>query len=325
MSRIALVHSLSLLGKEVAERLAQRPDLCSDLRLFALDEEMVGTLTDGLDGAAFVGRVEEDCFDGADLTIFCGEIELDRKAFALLPPGARAIVASHGATVEDAFPAVAGVEELAWLGQERLLAPSPAAVGLTRLLEPLRALDLNRVVATAVLPASELGAAGIDALFEESRALLALAKPAKPEHFPAQIAFNLLPGLFPGAEIARQAQLALGLVGDPARPAHGRIAVQTAQAGIFHAVTLSLFVELGKAIEPAALRKLLGRAGTLARKPGALGPVQAAGEEELLVGEVQAAGDHGFWIWATIDNLTVGGAGNVLRLAETVLRPGTAS
>jgi hypothetical protein len=205
MSRIALVHSLSLLGKEVAERLAQRPDLCSDLRLFALDEAMVGTLTDGLDGAAFVGRVEEDCFDGVDLTIFCGEIELDRKAFALLPPGARAIVASHGATVEDAFPAVAGVEELAWLGQDRLLARFAGRGRTDPLLAPLRAFDLNRVVATAVLPASELGAAGIDALFEESRALLALAKPAKPEHFPAQIAFNLLPGLFPGAEIARQA------------------------------------------------------------------------------------------------------------------------
>lgn len=325
MSRIALVHSLSLLGKEVAERLAQRPDLCSDLRLFALDEEMVGTLTEGLDGAAFVGRVEEDCFAGVDLTILCGEIELDRKALALLPPGGRAIVASHGATIADGFPAVAGVEEFAWLGHDRLLAPSPAAVGLTRLLEPLRALGLRRAVATAVLPASELGASGIDALFEESRALLALAKPAKPEHFPAQIAFNLLPGVFPGIEIARQAQLALGLAGEPAGPPHARVSVQTAQAGIFHAVTLSLFVELGKEIEPPALRKLIGRAGTLARKPAALGPVQAAGEEELLVGEVQAAGDNSFWIWATIDNLTVGGAGNVLRLAETVLRPGTAS
>ena len=81
------------------------------------------------------------------------------------------------------------------------------------------------------------------------------------------------------------------------------------------------------ATEATALRKLLGRsgAGTLAKRPEALGPVQAAGEEELLVGAVQAAGGNAFWIWATIDNLTVGGAGNVLRLAETVLRPGTAS
>ncbi|MEO8195147.1 MAG: Asd/ArgC dimerization domain-containing protein [Thermoanaerobaculia bacterium] len=323
MSRIALVHSVSLLGKEVADRLAQRPDLCTDLRLFAVDEAVVGTLTEGIDGATFVARVEEECFDGIDLTILCGEIALDRKALALLPAGARAIVASHGGTTQDGHPAVAGVEEFSWLGQDRLLAPSPAAVGLTRLLEPMRALGLRRAVATAVLPASELGAAGIDALFEESRALLALAKPAKPEHFPAQIAFNLLPGAFPGEEIARQVDVALGLRDEPA----GRIAVQTAQAGIFHAVTLSLYVEVEKAIEPAALRKLLGRsgAGTLAKRPAALGPVQAAGEEELLVGEVRAAGPGAFWIWATIDNLTVGGAGNILRLAETLLRPGTAS
>ncbi len=319
MSRIAVVHSVSLLGKEVAERLSRRPDLCSDLRLLALDEGMVGTLTEGLDGADFVGRVEEDCFDGMDLTILCGEIELDRQAIALLPPGGRAIVASHGATTADGFPAVGVVEEFSWLGQDRLLAPSPAAVGLIRLLAPLRALGLRRAVATAVLPASELGAPGIDTLFEESRALLALAKPAKPVVFVSQIAFNILPAAFSGEEIARQAEAALGL--------SGVVAVQTAQAGIFHAVTLSLFVELERASDPTAVRKLLGRsaAGTLAKRPAALGPVQAAGEEELLVGDVQAAGKNAFWIWATIDNLTVGGAGNVVDLADKLLRPGATS
>jgi aspartate-semialdehyde dehydrogenase len=323
MSRIALVHSVSLLGKEVAVRLSNRPELCSDLRLLAVDEEMVGTLTEGLDGASFVARVEEGCFDGVDLALFCGEAALDRQALALLPPGHRAIVASHGSTADDGSPAVAGVAEFSWLGHDRLLSPAPAALGLARLLEPLLALDLRRVTATAILPASDLGAAGIDLLFEEGRALLAMANPAKPTRFPAQIAFNLLPGLSPGAEIARQTALALGLAGEEA----GKIAVQTAHAGIFHAVTLSLHVELGKAIEAAALRKLLGRegAGTLAKKPAALGPVQAAGDEELLVGEVQATGHGGFWIWAAIDNLTVGGAGNVVRLAEALLRPGAAS
>lgn len=319
MSRIALVHSVSLAGKEIAERLAQRPGLCSDLRLVAVDEAMVGTLTEGIDGAAFVARVEEGSFDDVDLAIFCGPIELDRQALALLPPGGRAIVASHGATTADGVPAIAGIEEFSWLGQDRLLAPAAAAVGLTRLLAPLRAFGLRRAVATTLLPASELGTAGIDALFEESRALLAMAKPAKPVHFPAQIAFNILPSTIPGSEIARQTEVALGL--------EGQVAVQTAQASVFHAVTLSLFVELDRPTDAAALRKLLGRsgAGTLAKRPLALGPVQAAGEEELLIGDVQEAGGNAFWIWATIDNLTVGCAGNVVRLAEKLLRPGSAS
>lgn len=80
-------------------------------------------------------------------------------------------------------------------------------------------------------------------------------------------------------------------------------------------------MELEKEIEAPALRKLLGQGGlgTLAKSPGALGPVQAAGEEELLIGPVQSAGSNGFWIWAAIDNLTVGGAANVLHLAERLL------
>ncbi len=318
MSRIALVHSLSLPGKEVAERLAQRPDLCSELRLFAVDESMVGTLTEGLDGAALVARVDEGCFDAMDLAIFCGEIELDRRALALVPARRRAIVASQGATVADGVPAVAGVEESSWMGQDRLLSPSPAAIALSRLLAPLRASGLRRAVATVLLPVSERGASGIDTLFDETRALLAFAKPAKPTVFPGQIGFNLLPGGFPGREIALQVERALGL--------QGSVFVQTAQAGVFHAHTLSLYVELEQAIEAPALRKLLGQGGvgTLVRSPGALGPVQAAGEEELLIGPVQSAGGNGFWIWAAIDNLTVGGAGNVLRLAEGALRAGAA-
>jgi len=319
LSRIALVHSVSLAGKELADRLAQRPDLCSDLRLFAVDESMVGTLTDGLDGATFVGRVEEGCFDSMDLTVLCGAIEPDRRALALLPPGGRAIVASRGATLADGHPAVAGVEESSWLGQDRLLSPSPAAIGLARLLAPLRASGLRRAVATVVLPASERGAGGVDALFGEARALLALAKPEKSALFPAQIAFNLLPGDLPGREVAQQVEAALGLADS--------IFVQTVQAGVFHAVALSLFVQLERPVPAQTLRKLLGRgaAGSLARMPYALGPVQAAGAEELLIGPVQPAGEDGFWIWAAIDNLTVGGAGNVVRIAERFLGVAAAS
>ena len=80
MSRIGLVHPVSLLDKEISERLGRRPDLCTDLRLFAVDEGMVGTLTEAADGAAIVLRVEEGCFDALDLVIFAGEIVLDRGA-----------------------------------------------------------------------------------------------------------------------------------------------------------------------------------------------------------------------------------------------------
>jgi hypothetical protein len=70
--------------------------------------------------------------------------------------------------------------------------------------------------------------------------------------------------------------------------------VQTAQAGIFHAVTLSLFVELDKPIDAGSAAQAPGaqRRHPRPQAPGALGPVQAAGEEELLVGDVQAAGDN---------------------------------
>ncbi|MEO8275972.1 MAG: hypothetical protein ABI639_07100 [Thermoanaerobaculia bacterium] len=313
MSRIALVHPLTLLGKEISERLSQRPDLCSELRLFAIDESMIGTLTAGVDGAAIVGRVEEDSFERMDLVILAGEAALDRRALTSLPASARAVIASRGASIEDGVPAIAGVAEEAWTSRDRLLAPSAAVVGLTRLLAPLRGLGLRRAVATIALPVSADDARGIDTLLEETRAVLAFAKSPKLALYPAQIAFNLLPGKLAGAEIAREVEAALDLA--------GVLVVQTVQAAVFHAVGCSLFVELDRPLDPAALRKLLAKSSGISavKATTALGPVQAAGEEKLLLGDVQPAGANGFWIWAAIDNLTVGGAANVLEIASRLL------
>ena len=51
-------------------------------------------------------------------------------------------------------------------------------------------------------------------------------------------------------------------------------------------------------------------------------PIDAAAQEEVLVGSVRADPDYpgGYWIWAVLDNLVRGGALNAVEVAELVAR-----
>jgi len=314
MNRIVLVHPTSLVGKELRERLENRPDLCRELHLLSNDETEVGTLTEIAGAAAFVGRLEEESFDGAGLALFCGEVGIDRPALALCPEAVPAIVLSRGAGPAEGAVAVAGVRPEGWLGRTRLVSPHPAAVALAQLLAPLAAFEVRRAVATVVMPVSVAGDAGLDELFEQTRGILAFSGNPKGKLFPAQIAFNLLPSADDAELAAESAREALGC--------DCPIALELVQGGVFHGLSVALHVELGTRPAAAEIRKRLGRSpGVAVAKDGRkLGPVAAAGEERLLVGEVRATGDEGgYWIWAVMDNLVRGGAANALALAERLL------
>ncbi len=314
MKRIAVVHPTTLIGKELRERLEQSPDLVRDQRLVSADENEIGTLTEIAGAAAFVGRIDEASFDGVDLAFFCGDVAHDRLALAALPAGVPAVILSRGATAADGAFAVAGIHPESVLGRERLVSPHPAAVALALILDPLATLGPQRVAATALMPVSAAGDAGLDELFEQTRAILAFSGTPKGKLFPTQIAFNLLPAAEEGGIAAAGARAALG--------AEYPIALQLLQGGVFHSVALSLHVELGDVVAAAELRRRIARSPAVSavRDPRRLGPVAAAGEELLLLGEVRESGPPGgYWIWAAMDNLLRGGVLNALALARQLL------
>jgi aspartate-semialdehyde dehydrogenase len=320
MSRVAVVHPTSLVAKELRERLEARADLGRDLRLYSLDEEEIGAVTEAAGAATFVARLEDDSLAGVDLAFFCGDIERTRAALARLPRSVPAVILSPGATGDDAPYAVAGVRGDALVGLDRVTSPHPAAVALALLLAPLAGLRPRRVSATAVLPVSALGDAGIDELFEQTRGILAFSGTPRPKRFAAQIAFNLLPSPEDAAGIARAALDAVGL--------DLPLSLQLVQGGVFHSLAVTLEVDLETPAEPAEVRRTLGRWPTieLAREPRKLGPVAAAGEEKLLVGEVRAGSRPGAHrIWAVMDNLVRGGALNAVELGAALVAAGPPS
>lgn len=323
MRSTVLVNPTTLLGKEMRDTLGARRSAWSDVRLLSSREDEIGSLSEIGDAAALVARLEPGSFAGVDVAFFCGAIGDTRPLLAELPDETTAIVLSTGATAADGRPVVAGVNDGANVGggteRKRLLSPHPAVILLAHLLHPLRGLGIEEAAATVIQPASVHDDAGIEELFEQTRQIVAISPKLPSPIFGSQLTFNVLP--VPAASDPLREEIRQVLANEPP------VSLQLLQGGIFHSLAASLYVRCASGPtgppDVKALRKALGGNPhlELVRKPGHLGPIDAAAHDKVLVGTIQqeAEAPGGFWLWAVMDNLTRGGALNALALAESIL------
>lgn len=312
MSAIAILHPSGLLGKELRETLENRPEFGFDLRLLSTRDDEIGTLTEIAGAAALVGRYEPESLRGARVAFFCGGMEDNRPVLKDLPPETTAIVLSFDATVEDGFPAVAGVNTDAARGRRVLVSPHPAVVLLAHLLHPLRGLEPEEAVATVIQPVSMRDDAGLEELFEQTRQIIAMTRRSPTPVFGTQLSFNVLPTPLSPDPLAALLRSVLG--GPPP------LALQILQGAVFHSVSASLYVRFAGQPTPQAVRKALAASPILemADKPRHLGPIDAAASEKVLYGTVRKDEAGGLWLWAVMDNLTRGGALNAIEIAAEV-------
>lgn len=309
MSSIAIVHPMSLLGKELRETLERLPGVGGDVRLLSNHEDEIGTLTEVAGAAAMVSRYEPEKLQGASIAFLCGTMEDNRPILGEIPAGTTAVLLSFDATAGDGQPVVAGVNDEAAGGHRVLLSPHPGVVLLAHLLHALRGLQVEEAVATLIQPASMRDDAGLEELFEQTRQIVAMTRRTPTPVFGAQLSFNLLPVPLPADPVAAQLQAVL-----PGMP----LALQILQGGVFHSVSASLYVRCAGSPTLQAVRKALAGHPHLeaADRPKHLGPIDAAASDKVIYGSVrkdEAGG--GFWLWTVMDNLTRGGALNALEIA----------
>ena len=343
MSRIAVVHPLSLLGRELRERLDARPLSWREVQLFSPEADEAGTLTETGGGAAVVQALSEadpEPFDGLDVVFFCGPIEATRPWLAKLGPDVKCVVLSPGAEPDDGDPVVSSLG----LGQgrgPRVVSPPPGAVFLSHLLAPLRGLGLIGATATLIEPASTLDEGALHELFEQTKALLTFGGQPESPRLGHQWAANL-------AANQEEADLNLRrhlreLFGEGTGETL-EIDVNSIHAGVFHGMSASLSLEFDAPTDlediaaawqsnPAIELRLPDSDAGVAEAgvaddgeegdpgPAPLGPVDAAQSEMVLVGvcRIDAERPRRAWVWATMDNLTRGGAINALEAAESLL------
>jgi aspartate-semialdehyde dehydrogenase len=205
------------------------------------------------------------------------------------------------------------------------IAPHGATVAASLLLLRLASrFEMEKVTAHVFSPAGEMGARGIEELQKQTIHLLSFQKIPQ-EIFGAQMAFNLLPRLAgaaktagPNLEPRLRNELKAALGSRAPLPA-----LRAVQAPVFYSLGLSLYVEMRKAVTPAAAEAALRGEPVEIRKSSetAPSPVEAAGTGDILVDAVAADPGHsgGLWLWSVADPLRLA-AVNAIEIAEGLLK-----
>ena len=314
MTVLAILNPQSLLGEEINQELGRRKGLSSEVRLLATEPDQIGAVTDLGGVAALVQECTAESLDGVDLAILLPGGEDSTPDPATLSSASTLLVVDPPQPWEDATPIVTGLDPAADRdgASKVLLSPSPIVILLAHLLRPLKELGPADVFAQVLMPASSRDQAGLDELFEQTRSILAMRDDKPTAVFGKQIAFNLLPGDADTSGYLRHLEVLLG--------AETRVAVQIVQAGVFHSLACSLMVSFEEDPGISALEEALAAHPwiELAEKDSRPGPTDAAAREEILVADLRPSPSRpgSYQLWAVMDNLTRGGASNVVEVVE---------
>jgi len=314
--RIAIVGAASLLGKELNEALGESPFAAADFVLMD-DQQAIGQLESVGDEVTFIQQIMPASFALADFTFFCGSAELTRKHWETAAHAGSTIIDLSGALDVEKHavvlsPWVQHSTEPLNLQTPAAVPAHPAALMLALLLGQVRQASAVRAAfATVLEPASEYGRGAMDELHQQTVSLLSFQSLPK-ALYDTQVAFNATPTAGPDGKIDLQGTEArvrrhYALLAAGKLPA---VAIQLVHAPVFHGHTLSIGLDLERAMTAEQLRQLLAASEHIevaSSDEDAPSNLAAAGQEEVLVrvrsAEDETTATNRFWLWAAADNL----------------------
>jgi len=316
--RIGIVNPLTLVGNEVKSILRERAFPFAKLVLLDTTGKTAGALTEADDEPAVVVAASDDELEDLDLVFFCGPPGGNREWIERYRDDNFIVIdVSQPSTTANGTLAVAGInlEEID-AKEKQIISPHPVAIPIALILHQIGMLSLvESCTATVVQPASEFEQIGVEELAQQAISVLNVK--GVPKHvFDRQLAFNLYPALEHNEEF----------VVDQIRrltSSDSEISLLITQGTIFHSHTFSLFVKTRDdlSVDQITARLRDNPAIALPEQDESFGTIDAAGKDEVLVGEVRRDPSirGGFWVWAVCDNLRRSSALNSVLVAEKVL------
>jgi len=323
--RGAIVGASTLLGKELADELSAATESVWDITLLdAPDAEL--KITAAGDEAMVIQPIAADSFAGVDVVFFAGEGAAALQFWKAAQAAGAAIIDLTGAL--EAQPDVPVLSPLAGevptthFATTVAVSAHPAAIMLALISNKLRATGLERIAATVLQPASELGNAGVEEVHQQTVGLLSF-QPLQKEIYDAQVAFNLVAsfGASSKANLQTTRDKILRHTKLLTNDADDSVTLQLLQAPVFHGYTASVFVELSQELDEQALTRILvGQHSQLLEEEFPSNEL-AAGKGEVLLRVTTAEAKKGsaFWLWMAADNLRLS-ARNAAACATDLLR-----
>ena len=315
---VALVEPTTLLGRDVKAVLKERGFPAAKVLLFHQTPQPGGILTADDDEVAFVAPLTPDALETCGIAFLCGSAADTERFLATRTDSCLAIDLSGARrTGPLAVPSEVGAPRALPSGNV-LVAPHPVAFVLAEAIAVVDALaPVAEATAAIDRPASELGKAALDELFEQAVALAAF-RPVPKKHLGTQGAFNAWVPADTELFERRVAEDAAALLGRPLP-----LGLLSARAGVFHGHLLRLELRLAAEAPTSAALLVAFRerkdAFEVVDPENLSGPVESAARDETLVLSARSEGRRVRLVLAA-DHLRRGGAILAVRLAEQALK-----
>jgi len=330
--RVAVVGATGNVGREMLQTLAERAFPADDVVALASARSVGTEVSFGEDEILKVQDLATFDFRGIDLVLSSP----GAKVSAQYAPGA----ARAGAVVIDNTSyfrmdpdvplVVPEVNRDALAGFERrhiVANPNCSTIQLVTALKPLHDLvPIRRVVVATYQSVSGAGKEAMDELFQQTRAIY-VNDPIKPEHFPKQIAFNVIPQIDVmmedgGTKEEWKMTVETKKILDPGI----RLTATCVRVPVFIGHAEAINVEFDGPIDVDEAREVLREAPGVAvvdhvADGGYVTPQEAAGEDKVYVSRLRQDQtiENGLNLWVVSDNLRKGAALNAVQIAETLV------
>jgi aspartate-semialdehyde dehydrogenase len=327
---VAIVGATGLVGQEFIKTLEQRRFPMSSARLYASDRSH-GRRMRVCNEEVEVKETTADSFSGIDIALFSAGADISRQ-FSPMAAASGAVVVDNSAAFRMAPEVPLVVPEVNPEDIEKhrgiIANPNCSTIQMVVVLHPLHKVNpIKRITVATYQSVSGTGTAAIDELINESRLVLE-GQEAKPQVYPYQIAFNVLPEIDAFMENGYTKE-EWKLVEETRRIMHApEIAVSATCVRVPVTVGHSeaVQVEFSRPMSPEEASQILsGAPGVrLLDKPATRlypYPLMVAGQDDVYVGRIRRDASHpnGLVLWIVGDNLRKGAALNAVQIAERLV------
>lgn len=338
MFNIAILGASGAVGQEILSVLEQRQFPINELKLLA-SPRSAGKKFPFRGKLHEVQPVTAESFKGVHFGLFSAGGSVSAE-WAPIAAQAGAIVidnTSHFRMVED-VPLIVPEVNGDLLGQRPprgvIANPNCSTIQMVHALNPLhRKYGIKRIVVATYQSVSGKGSRAMEEMEEQTAAFLEGADEVKPEQFPHQIAFNVLPHIdsFTDNGYTKEELKMVNETRKILRSPAIQVSATCVRVPVFRGHSEAVNVEFEKPVELDEVRRLLAAEDNIVvidepKKNDYPLPIYAEGRDETFVGRIRKdisnPAGTGLDLWIVSDNLRKGAALNAVQIAEYLVAKG---
>ena len=328
--KVAVVGATGNVGREMLNVLAERAFPAREVVALA-STRSIGTEVSFGDGILKVKALDYFDFKGTDIVLMSAGSAVSKQwAPKIAAQGPIVIDNSSAWRMDRDVPLVVpevNADALADIKKGIVANPNCSTAQLVVVLKPLHdAAKIKRVVVATYQSVSGAGRDAMDELFRQTRAVF-VADPVETEHFPKQIAYNVIPHIddFLDSGLTKEEwkmMVETQKILDP----DIQLTATCVRVPVFIGHSEAVNIEFEAPITAERARQILRAApGVLVvdkrEEGGYVTPVDCAGEDATFVSRIRKdpTVEHGLSLWIVADNLRKGAALNAVQIAECLI------